>query len=121
MNNRHIGAVVVVESRGELTRPVGIVTDRDVVNGQIDRGADLFCLTVGDVMTKDPLTLLEGSGVAEGIERLSTRGVRRAPVVNEAGDLVGIVTFDDLLPVVAEELTALARLVGTQAVRESSR
>ena len=120
MNNRHIGAVIVVESRGEAIRPVGIATDRDVVNGQIDRSADLFCLTVGDVMTKHPLTLLETSDVTEGIERLRARGVRRAPVVNEVGDLVGIVTFDDLLPVLAEELTALARLVGTQASRESS-
>jgi CBS domain-containing protein len=121
MNDRHIGSVIVVEPRGELQRPVGIVTDRDVVRGQISRSADLFCLTVGDVMTKNPMMLLETSGVTEAVERLSARGVRRAPVVNASGDLVGIVTVDDLLPVVAEELTSLARLVGAQAVRESRR
>jgi CBS domain-containing protein len=120
MNNRHIGAVVVVESGGDVIRPVGITTDRDIVRGLVDRRADLSSLTVGDVMTKNPLTLLETSSVAQGIERLSARGVRRAPVVSEGGDLVGIVTFDDLLPVLAEELTALAKLVGTQATRESS-
>jgi CBS domain-containing protein len=97
------------------------MTDRDVLNGQINRSADLFCLTVGDVMTKSPLTLPETSGVAEAVERLGARGVRRAPVVDDSGDLVGIVTFDDLLPAIAEELTALAKLVGTQAMHESGR
>lgn len=116
MNDRHVGSVVVVESRGE--RPVGIITDRDVLQGQIRRSADLFCLSTGDVMTRNLMTLPETSGVAEAIERLSARGVRRAPVVNASGDLVGIVTLDDLLPVVAAELTELARLVGTQALRE---
>jgi CBS domain-containing protein len=121
MTKRHIGAVVVIESRGELMRPVGIATDRDIVYRQIDRGADLFSLAVGDVMTKKPLTLLETTDVAEGIERLSAKGVRRAPVVNEGGELVGIVTFDDLLPVIAAELAALATFLGTQATRESTR
>jgi CBS domain-containing protein len=115
MNNRHIGAVVVVESRGELVRPIGLVTDRDVVRGQLDRNADLFGLTVADVMTKSPLVVQESSGAAEAIERMSARGVRRAPVVSDSGDLVGIVTFDDLLPVIAEDLAALAKLIGTQA------
>jgi CBS domain-containing protein len=121
MSTRHIGAVVVVEEQGELVRPIGVVTDRDVVHGQFQRNADLFCLTVGDVMSKSPLTLLETSDVEEGIERLSARAVRRAPVVNVAGDLVGIVTLDDLLPVVAEELAALARLVGMQAGLEGGK
>ena len=118
MDRRHVGAVVVVETRGEVTRPVGIVTDRDIVCGQFDRGADLFCLAVKDVMTRDPLTLAESSGAAEAIERMSAKTVRRAPVVDTAGNLVGIVTLDDLLPIVAGELTALANLIGTQAQRE---
>lgn len=115
MNKRHIGAVVVVESQGDLVRPVGIVTDRDVVRGQLARSADLYCLTVGDVMTKTPLTVEENCGIAEAIERMSARNVRRAPIVSNSGDLVGIVTFDDLLSVVAEDLSTLAKLLGTQA------
>lgn len=118
MEDHHIGSIVVVEANDGLLRPVGIVTDRDIVRGQLQRGADLFRLRVADVMTRTPLTLEESCGVAEGLERLSGRRVRRAPVVSSSGDLVGIVSFDDLLPVVAEDLSALAKLVGTQADRE---
>jgi len=118
MRNRHVGAVVVADPAGELLRPVGILTDRDVICGQIARQADLFCLAVDDVMTPDPLTVSESAEVAEAVESLCKRGVRRAPVVAETGDLVGIVTLDDLLPVVADELSSLAQLMGNQAKRE---
>jgi len=118
MTKRHVGAIVVADPAGELLRPVGIVTDRDVVCGQIARQADLFCLAVDDVMTPDPLTLSESVEVAEAVESLCRRGVRRAPVVTATGDLVGIVTLDDLLPAIAEELSALAELIGYQAKRE---
>jgi len=114
MINQHVGSIVVVESRPDAVRPVGIVTDRDVVCGQIDRSADLFCLNVEDVMSTQLLTVSEDSGVAEALGRMNARGVRRAPVVDSAGSLIGIVTFDDLMPLLAEELTGLARLMGTQ-------
>jgi CBS domain-containing protein len=121
MRKRHVGALVVAEPRGESLQPIGIVTDRDIVCGQLSCQADLFCLTVGDVMTSHPVTIIETSGVAEAIGRLSARGVRRAPVINEAGDLVGLISFDDLVPAVARELDGPAQLVGAQARREGLR
>lgn len=119
MRKRHVGAVVVVEPRAGAAVPVGIVTDRDIVVGQLAHNADLFCLTVGDVMTREPMTVPEAEGLSESIRRLSARGVRRAPVVAASGDLVGILSFDDVLPAVAEELSSLAKLIGTQARRET--
>lgn len=118
MTTRHVGALVIVQTEQTRVRPIGILTDRDVVRGQVLLNKDLSSLTVREVMTSDPLTIAEDSAIAEAIERLRTRGVRRAPVVNERGDLVGIVSLDDLLPILAEELGALAHLVGTQAHRE---
>jgi CBS domain-containing protein len=118
MVKRHVGAIVVVETEPERVRPVGIVTDRDVIRGQVSLKKDLPSLTLRDVMTSPALTVSETSGVAEAIGRMQARGVRRAPVVNDSGDLVGIVSLDDLLPIVAEELGVLARLVGDQARRE---
>jgi len=115
MHRRHVGALVVVEEKPDQVRPIGIVTDRDAIRSQVLRGRALTALTVADAMTADPLTLAETCGIAEAIGQMSTRGVRRAPVVSESGDLVGIVSFDDLLPVVSEQLTALARLIGEQA------
>jgi len=119
MHRRHVGAVVVAEPHGQRLLPVGILTDRDVLRGQVKRHADLFTMTVQDVMTAEPLALVESDGLAEGISKLRTRGVRRAPVVADTGGLVGIVSLDDLLPAVAEELSGLAKLIGRQASREA--
>ncbi|HTY49015.1 MAG TPA: CBS domain-containing protein [Steroidobacteraceae bacterium] len=120
MSEEHIGALVVV-SRGDAAgRPVGILTDRDIVRGQLRRLTDLFCLTSGDVMTQDPLVFRWHMEVTEAIEALSVHGIRRAPVVDETGALAGIITLDDLLPVMAQELTDLAGLMGTQARREEA-
>jgi CBS domain-containing protein len=119
MRDGHVGALVVVDPvNGE---PVGILTDRDVVRGQLARRADLYCLTVGDVMTPDPLTLRADMDLGSAIAALNARAVRRAPVLDAKGRLVGIVTLDDLLPAIARELSALANLMGTQAHCESRR
>jgi len=112
-----VGALVVVDPR-EPERPVGILTDRDVVRGQLARKADLFCLTVGDVMTPRPFTIHRSASLSEAIEFLNEHGVRRAPVVNHLGELLGIVTLDDLLPALSAEIDALAKLLGTQARKE---
>jgi len=114
----HVGSVIVVESRGTARRPIGILTDRDIVRGQLRLGADLFCLTVGDVMTRNPLTISAHAGATEAIESLHARGVRRAPVVDGAGNLLGVIALDDLLPEVARELEELSTLIGAQARHE---
>ncbi len=122
MMDRHVGALVVVEPTvDDRLRPVGIVTDRDIVCGQVSPPRDLFCLMVEDVMTPDPLLLEEGCGIAEGIRLLAERGVRRAPVVDRQGTLVGVVSTDDLLRTLSEGLSGLAHLLGHQPVRERRR
>ena len=118
MQQQHVGALVVVDESAAPMRPKGIVTDRDIVCGQLAKRADLHCLIVSDVMNREPATLPGEAGIGEAIETLRAWGVRRAPVVNEGGELIGIVTIDDLLPALAAKLGALAALVGTQARRE---
>ena len=115
MRDRHVGALVVLDMHDPQRQPQGILTDRDIVRGQLFRGADLHCLTVGDVMTRNPLMLRISMSLSDGIEALTARGVRRAPVVDANGSLVGIVTLDDLLPVLASSLQELATLMGTQS------
>jgi CBS domain-containing protein len=118
MQKRHVGAMVVVESSGDAVRPIGIVTDRDIVRGQLTRDLDLHHLKVRDVMSTNLLTLQERASISECIARLNARAVRRAPVTDEGGNLVGIVTLDDLLPVAVADVQALANLVDRQAQRE---
>lgn len=116
--DRHVGALIVLKRGDSLRRPIGILTDRDIVRGEFQRGADLYVLTVGDVMTQDPLVLVADLGLTEAIEALNARSVRRAPVVDASGVLLGIITLDDLLPALARELMTLANLMGAQASRE---
>lgn len=115
MRDSRVGALVVLDLNDAERRPQGILTDRDIVRGQLAKGADLHCLTVGDVMTRNPLSLPLDMGVSEAIAAMTARAVRRAPVIDGNGGLVGIVTLDNLLPAVAGELQELAKLMGARA------
>lgn len=118
MLESHVGSLIVVDGGGKGGKPIGILTDRDIVRGQLRLESDLFCLTVGDVMTTDPLTIPATTGLTEAIVAMRSRVVRRAPVVDGFGNLLGIITLDDLLPAVARELEELAGLIGAQASHE---
>lgn len=120
MHDRHVGAVIITKRPMDRPVPVGIVTDRDIVYAQIEKGADLFTLSAEDVMTRDPLVLTEQMSLDQGIERLRERGVRRAPVVDDSGGLVGLVSIDDLFSAMAEDLVRLARLVARQPKQEAA-
>ena len=118
MRQYHAGDVVVVEERGGLQVPVGIVTDRDLVVEIMAPGLDPAVITVGDIMAPELATVMENIGVFEAIQYMRTRGVRRLPVVDDKGGLIGILTLDDLLELLADELIALVRLVKREQKRE---
>ena len=117
MRKHHVGDLVVVEPNGERV-PVGIVTDRDIVVSVIALGLDPASLLVGDIMSDDLLTTSENDDVYETIERMRYRGIRRVPVVNSAGGLTGIVSADDLLEFLAEEMGELSRISSHQQSHE---
>jgi CBS domain-containing protein len=119
MRQHHVGDVVVVEDRGVVKVPVGIVTDRDLVVEIMAPEIDQNVITLGDIMAPELATVKEDAGLSETIEYMRTKGVRRVPVVDKGGGLVGILTLDDLLELLAEELLALARLVKQEQKKES--
>lgn len=111
MRERNVGTVVVVDEHDGKRVPVGMVTDRDLVVKIIAPEADPTFIRAGDIM-KEPLVTVKGScGVYEAIQHMRSKGVRRLPVVDNDGSLLGIVTLDDLLGLLAEEIGALARLI----------
>ncbi len=110
MRSKHIGYLVVVEPNiadGTVT-PVGVVTDRDLVVKVLAREADARSLRVGDVMTRQPVLTLEDSSVPVALHYMREIGVRRLPVVNRAGRLAGVLSLDDVLDALAEELMDVA-------------
>lgn len=111
MRLHHVGTVVVVDKQGEQTVPVGIVTDRDVVVKIVAAEVDASFITVGEIMAPQLASVSGNAGVFETIQYLRSKAVRRLPVVAANGTLLGIVSVDDLLALLADELSALGRLV----------
>ncbi len=118
MRHHHVGDVLVVEERDGRRIPVGIVTDRDLVVEILAPELDPDAITVGDIMVLDFVTVPDTTGVFEAIQYMRGKGIRRLPVVDEGGGLLGIVTLDDLLVLLAEELDALAKLVVREQQKE---
>lgn len=121
MRHGHVGSLVVVEQQAEGRRvPAGMVTDRDIIVEVIATGLDPATITVGDIMTRDLVLARESDSLADAVEAMRFKGVRRLPTVDRNGQLVGIVTVDDLLEALAEQLNELARIVAREQSREVS-
>lgn len=119
MRHYHVGSLIVVDDVSGKRMPAGIVTDRDIVVEVDAVDLDPKVITVGDIMGPDLVTVADSQGVLETMEVMRVKGVRRMPVVDREGQLVGIVTVDDLLEVLAEELTDLTRIVSKEQAREA--
>jgi CBS domain-containing protein len=115
-----VGAVVVTEPADGHARVAGIITDRDIVRARLGRSSALSALHVADVMTHTPLVLDAEDSIASAIRHLQARCVRRAPVVDREGRLLGLVSTDDLLGEVATELSGLAQIVAKQGRRRQA-
>jgi predicted transcriptional regulator len=120
MRTHHVGDLVVVEAREGRKHPVGIVTDRDIVVEVVAAGVNPELLKVGDIMGPEVATVRESEGLFEALRYMRDKGVRRMPVVDAAGGLVGILTLDDLLGLLGEEMMELSRLVSNERQREAS-
>ncbi|MDH3210173.1 MAG: CBS domain-containing protein [Burkholderiaceae bacterium] len=108
MRQHHVGALVVVPAGLAGSKPLGIVTDRDLVLGVMAEGLDPAVFTVGDVMSTNPITAGEETSLADAIALLAQHRLRRLIVVNEAGLVVGLATLEDLMEAMAAEFTTLA-------------
>jgi CBS domain-containing protein len=119
MRQYHVGDLVIVDESNGRRVPCGIVTDRDIVVGVVAKGLDPDTLRVGEVAGPELVIARETDGVAQTIELMRAKGVRRVPIVDAQGGLVGILTADDIVDLVAEEMTALAKMVSRERRREA--
>ncbi|MEO8924537.1 MAG: CBS domain-containing protein, partial [Caldimonas sp.] len=107
MRDRHVGDVVVVEKGEDGLRPVGIVTDRDLVVQVLARGADAALWRARDMIVGEPVVVLDTELVYDAIWHMRSRSIRRLPVVDAHGHLFGILTADDVARFLAEALSDL--------------
>lgn len=120
MREHHVGSLVIVVDRLSERVPVGVITDRDIVVAVVAKELDARALTVGDIINAGgALVVREQDGLPDALRLMREKGVRRVPVVTKSGALAGIVTIDDVLELVAEELRELVRTVGQERARET--
>jgi len=120
MREQHVGSIVVVEEPEDKRIPTGIVTDRDIVVAVVALGLDPEVIEIGDIMGANLVSVKEDWGIAEVVELFQLKGVRRLVVTDSDGYLVGIVAADDVLSLLAEEMSALASMVGGERKREAA-
>ena len=104
MRSKNVGALVVVNAG----RPVGMLTDRDIVVEVVARGLDPEEVRVGDVMVKKPVTIRQDLGIFDAARTFAKTGVRRLPVVTGSGVLVGVITMDDVVMLLGNEMGHMA-------------
>ena len=119
MREHHVGSLVVVKEGDPERTPVGIITDRDIVVEVVAAGLDARVLTVGEIMGRELVTAREQDNVLDILRVMRRRGIRRMPVVTASGSLAGIVTIDDLLEIVAEELDDVVNAIASGQQRET--
>ena len=118
MRELHLGDVVVCDIIGEQAKPVGLLTDRDIVVGVVALDLNIDSLTVEDVMTPTLVTLREDASVHEAVHLMESYGLRRVAVVDTDGALIGLVSSSALLEYIGQELACLSKLPGRLRKRE---
>jgi CBS domain-containing protein len=107
MRQHHVGALVVVDAL-EKSRPLGILTDRDLVLGLMAEGLDPEIFTAGDIMSTELVLASPEMDAMDAVQLMRNNRLRRLVIVDDAGRLVGIVTMEDVLELLTRELADLA-------------
>jgi CBS domain-containing protein len=122
MRRHHVGYLIVVEPElgTDSVMPIGVLTDRDIVISVVARATDPRTLTVGDVMTQQPVVAAEDESLDSALESMRRIGVRRLPVVGARRQLVGVLSLDDILDMLAAELSNVAGSIRNEQRIESA-
>src|ERR1700754_2736673 len=124
VRERNVGSVVVVEPAGTAgggERPVGMLTDRDIVTAVVVRETDPREVPVEDVMTRHPVTVWSTATIEETLLRMRNGAVRRVPVVDERGRLAGILALDDIFEHISTRPVTPLASIRREAWRERER
>jgi CBS domain-containing protein len=119
MRKHHVGDVIVTEKGNDDRIPIGIVTDRDIVIETIALDLDVKIFTASDIMNSPIVTVRANEGLLETLRAMRDNKIRRMPVVTDSGTLFGIVTADDIINLLAMELSLMTAAIVEQPARES--
>lgn len=119
MREHHVGSVVVVDEAAEGRIVVGMLTDRDIVTAIVAKVVDPSIVSVGEAMSADVVTAREDDSIIDLLGRMRRKGVRRVPIVDAKGALIGLVALGDLLEIVAQEVDLLVNAMRSGRQHES--
>ena len=108
MHQRAVGCLLTLNDQQQ---PIGIITDRDLVERVMAAGLDPDQTTIADVMTRDVKPVTENTAIESALSLMRSGRFRRLPVVDQQGSLVGLVSLDDVLMLLAEEFADIGRLL----------
>jgi CBS domain-containing protein len=114
----HVGDLVVVDDPQEEGIPLGVITDRDLVVEVLGNERDPAATIVGSLMHTPVVIAQESEDTSQLIERMRTHGIRRVPVVDQQGGVVGIITLNDLLRLFVTDASALLDIMAKGQRRE---
>ncbi|SFU50331.1 CBS domain-containing protein [Nitrosomonas eutropha] len=118
MRQYHVGALIVIDKVNDRAIPVGVITDRDLVVEVLATGLDKEAITVDDVMTQELFAVKENTAIHDAINFMRRKTIRRLPIINDAGELTGIITTDDVMEILSEEVLDLAKLIRYEHKKE---
>ncbi len=111
MDEERIGSVIITKNN----KLEGIVTDRDIAIEINRRNKTPSEIPIKKIMTEKPFTVRKDEGVFEVIRKTADEQVRRVPIIEENGDIAGIITIDDLLVLLATEFNSLSRVIQSES------
>lgn len=119
MRTEHVGSLVVAREVPAGRLVAGMLTDRDIAIMAVARDFDPQSLRVADVMSEDVVTIEAAASIYEALALMRQKGVRRVPVVRENRILEGIVSMDDILEIIAEELQMVVQAMASERTKEA--
>jgi CBS domain-containing protein len=117
MREHNIGCLLVTDAEGRLS---GILTDRDIALRVTGEGKDPQLATVQGSMTPNPVRIPVDRSLHELITLMHSQRVRRIPIIDREGKPIGIVTLDDLLVLLGDEMSELGKTVAETFLRKPS-
>jgi CBS domain-containing protein len=118
MRDQHVGFLAVYKQGDELRRPIGVLTDRDIVLQVTATNVDPRAVKAEDVMTRQPLIAAEGDDLADLLQAMRMAGIRRVPVVDMRGALTGIIALDDVIDLIAGLMCDLSGSIKSEQRQE---
>ena len=105
MTNMNVGSVIVTDDKDS---PTGLITDRDIVAKVLALEKDSKTTKIGEIMVSPVVTISEDKGIFDATQVMSTHGIRRLPVTDANGTLTGVISLDDVLILLGNEMQNVA-------------